>query len=462
MSIVIKKKSNANQLGADVAPGTVIEFPAALAGPAVELTEDAVAEAFAQKYADELRFDHTNGKWFVWTGHRWQQNDTQAAFDFARHLCREQRHGQRIMGSKKAAEGVEHMARRDQRLAVTADNWDRNPLLLGTPGGTVDLKTGTLNPPSRKDFITKLTAVTPAAKPDCPLFRKFLGEATGGDEQLQQFLQQWAGYCLTGDTREHALLFIYGPGGNGKSLLQSVMIEILGNYAQVAAMETFAAKKHASHLTELAMLNGARLVAVSETEYGQAWSERRINQFTGGDKITANFMHRDMFTYTPQLKLLVIGNHKPKITTVNDAARRRFNIVPFMHKPKEPDMTLLSKLRTEFPAILRWMVEGCLNWQQHGLTRPEIVGKATGDYFEEQDLLGRWIEERCNTGVGLKAGASDLYKSWSAFAANNGENAGSSVSFAERMTTERGFEKKKSGAMYYAGIELKKELAMPV
>ena len=454
MPVVLKKKPLPAPPNLPEQPGAVIKFPAAAALASVELSEDAIAEEFAQAYLDRLRFDHTRGKWFVWDVSRWKRNDTELAFDYARHLCRQYRKDQLRMSSRKAAEGVELMAQRDRRLAVTSEIWDRDPFLLGTPGGTVDLKTGVLQPVAREHFITKLTSVTPAATADCPLFRKFLAEATAGDEELQRYIQRWAGYCLTADTREHALLFIYGPGGNGKGVLKNAMTEILGDYAATAGMDTFAASKHQRHLTELAMLDGARLVAVSETEKGQAWSETRINQFTGGDLVTANFMRQDAFTYRPRLKLMIIGNNKPKLISVNDAARRRFNIVPFTHKPNEVDKQLGDKLRLEYPGILRWMIDGCQDWLKNGLGRPDVVGKTTADYFEEQDLFGRWIEENCNRGAGLKASSAALYDSWKTFATDNGDDAGSSTSFAPRMA-ERGFEKKKSGSVYYLGIELK-------
>jgi putative DNA primase/helicase len=454
MSVVVKKKVVADQAIVVDQPGIVVSFPAAMTNPAVELTEDAVAEEFAKTYGDKLRFDHTQDKWFVWDGLRWRRNDTELAFDYARHLCRKYRKDQLRMGSRKAAEGVERMARCDQRLAVTSKVWDTDRFLLGTPAGTVDLKTGVPKPPIEEDYITKLTSVPPAPEADCPLFLKFLSEATGGDKELERFIQQWAGYCLTGDTSEQALLFIYGPGGNGKSILQGMMTQILGDYAQTAAMDTFAASKHHRHLTELAMLAGARLVAVAETENGQAWSETRINRLTGGDLVTANFMHKDLFTFRPELKLMIVGNHKPKIGVVNDAARRRFNIAPFVQKPKEPDPQLGDKLRAEYPAILRWMINGCLDWRKHGLVRPKVVSNTTADYFDEQDTFGRWLEEKCIRAVGLKEGSSNLYASWKGFAADNGEEAGSSISFASRMA-ERNFEKKKSGSVQYVGVALK-------
>ena len=121
------------------------------------------------------------------------------------------------------------------------------------------------------------------------------------------------------------------------------------------------------------MLRGARLVTASETEEGRAWAEARIKAMTGGDPITARFMRQDYFTFQPQFKLTIIGNHKPVLSNVDDAARRRFNMVPFLYKPPAKDKELEAKLLKEAPGILRWMIEGCLDWQKNGLIQPDVV-----------------------------------------------------------------------------------------
>ena len=113
-----------------------------------------------------------------------------------------------------------------------SDAWDRDPLLLGTPGGVVDLRSGNLRVGERKDLITKLTAVAPAEAPDCPRWLRFLEEATGADAELIHFLQQLCGYCLTGLTIEQVLAFIHGPGGNGKSVFVNTIQKILGDYTR--------------------------------------------------------------------------------------------------------------------------------------------------------------------------------------------------------------------------------------
>jgi putative DNA primase/helicase len=421
----------------------------------VELTEDAIARDLVDSYAECMRFDHDVGQWFHWNGNCWHADETGRGFDIARLHCRGLRGDNRQLSTRRSIEGVEMMARRDQRVAVTSNNWDRDPLLLGTPGGVVDLRTGQLQEADPAHFITKLTRVAPAEEgAACSEFMKFLHAATGGDDDVKKLLQQFGGYCLSGLTKEQVLLFIYGPGGNGKSVLQMAFKEILGDYAVTSAMETFAASKQQRHLTELAMLRGARLVGVSETEKEQKWAQARINQLTGGDPITANYMRQDHFTFVPQFKLLIVGNHKPQIPTVNDAARRRFIIVPFLYKPTKPDPQLMDKLRAEYPAVLRWMIDGCLDWQQNGLSMPDVVKEATSEYFEEQDLVGRFIKEEAVCSPELQTPAAVLFEAYKEFAITNGENPGSSTSFGSQLA-QHGFKKKKSSTSIYLGIGLK-------
>jgi putative DNA primase/helicase len=253
-------------------------FQQSQSGKQEQITEDSAALAFAARYRDELRFDHHIGRWFRWTGNRWQKDETQLAFawarDLARDLAREHAPKNTVTGKAAFAGSVERFARADQTLAATTETWDRDQWLLGTPGGTVELVTGSVRAASATDFITKVTAVAPAETVDCPTWLRFLHEATAGDEELVAYLQRFCGYLLTGVTREHALLFIYGPGGNGKGTFLNNVAAVLGDYAQVAAMETFTDSPTDRHPTDLAMLRGARLVTASETEERRAWAEK--------------------------------------------------------------------------------------------------------------------------------------------------------------------------------------------
>jgi len=429
------------------------------------VTEDSAAAQFAELYRGRLRFCHDTGSWFEWDGVSWRQNRTGVAFNWARLLARKLAENEpdrvRYTTSKTSfATGVEKFARVDPILAVTMDAWDDNPFLLGTPGGMVDLTTGELCASDPGSGITKLAGCAPARDASCPLWLRFLDDATGGDVQAVRFLQQWCGYSLTGDTREHALIFVYGPGGNGKSVFLNVVTGILGDYATTAAMDTFTASHNDKHPTDLAMLRGARLVTASETEEGRAWAEARIKQMTGGDIITARFMRQDFFSFRPNFKLTIVGNHKPALRNVDEAARRRFNIVPFIRKPSQPDPELETKLRAEWPGILRWMIDGCLDWQENGLVRPASVTEATQAYFSDQDLFGQWLEEECEVDLEnphLWDLSADLFASWSEFARKAGEAAGTAKTFAESMRRKGLQQHRMKTARGFRGIRLKQD-----
>ncbi len=429
------------------------------------LTEDGIALAFTERFKDELRYCHHTGAWFHWDDTRWKREETKLAFCWARNMCRtlgksaDNIKVRAIIGKASVAASVERFAQADRAHAVTSEIWDRDTWLLGTPQGVIDLRTGELRPARQGDYITKQTSVGPAPSAHAPVWSKFLSEATRGDVGLQRFLQQMAGYCLTGNIREEALFFIYGVGGNGKSKFLDAIMNVMADYAKTAAMDTFMASALDKHSTDVAMLHGARLVSVSETEEGRAWAESRIKRLTGGDEVTARFMRQDNFTYRPQYKLLIVGNHKPVLHNVDDAARRRFNILPFINKPETPDKQLAEKLKAEYPAILRWMIEGCLDWQQNGLVRPSVVTEATQAYFDDQDLFGQWLEECCEIGPREWEATSRLFSSWKDHAERSGEHPGSVKAFSANLS-KRDFLpelKRVSGVVtrLYRGISLK-------
>ena len=428
------------------------------------VTEDQAAVRFARQYQGRLRFCHDHGTWFEWDGAIWRKNITGLAFNWARELARDLAANEpdkiRYVASKAAFAGsVERFAKTDPTLAVTAAAWDANSFLLGTPGGTVDLKTGRLLPADPRDGLTKATAVTPTVKAECPSWLRFLDDTTGSDVGMIRFMQQWAGYSLTGDTGEHSLIFICGEGGNGKSVFVNTITGIMSAYAMTAAMDTFIASNADKHTTDLAMLRGARLVTSSETEEGRQWAESRIKQLTGGDPVTARFMRKDNFTYLPSFKLTIIGNHKPTLKNVDDAARRRFNIVPFTFKPPRPDRELEHKLRVEWPSILRWMIDGCLDWQRHGLLRPASIMDATTSYFADQDVFGSWLNEDCDVEPGniwKSQMSAELFAAWQTYARNAGESAGTRKTFSDQLQ-RHGVEVHKGtgGTRTYRGIRLR-------
>lgn len=233
-------------------------------------------------------------------------------------------------------------------------------------------------------------------------------------------------------------MFVYGGGGNGKSLLVELTSHVLRDYAQTAAVDTFTASKGEKHPTDMAGLVGARLVVASETDRNKAWDEPKLKLLTGGDKVSARFMRQDFFEFTPQFKLTFVGNHQPRLANVDDAMRRRLRILPFTRKPTSPDPLLLDELKAEAPQILNWMIRGCVEWQEKGLGTSAAIRAATEEYFASQDTFADWLEERCVLDETAFCPSADLFASWSAFATGRREDAGNQIAFGAEMK-KRGF-----------------------
>jgi P4 family phage/plasmid primase-like protien len=415
--------------------------PDDMATPA-KYSELSVASEFARQLSSDLRYVAAWGRWMVFTGSRWQQDHTLRYVEHAKRMCAAVSETARAdystfttetqrnatiakYGERRTIMSITELSRSDTALAATIDQWDADLWALNTPAGVVDLRTGTLRAPRVDDYCTKITRTAPATSADCPQWLRFLDTATGGDPALVAFLRRLMGYALTGAVTEHVLVFFHGPGGNGKGTFLNTMAWILGDYAQTAGMSVFTENKHEAHPTELASMMGARLVVAQETEEGKRFNESRIKALTGGDPVTARFMRQDEFTFQPQLTLVMSGNHKPSLRNVDEALRRRFRLVPFdaAIPANQRDPNLSEKLRAEAPAILRWAIDGCIEWQRTGLDAPARVMDATDDYFEAQDTLGAWVEENCETGQGLSWSRGDLYADYKRWCGAAGEFA---------------------------------------
>ena len=428
--------------------------------------EDAIALTFAERHAHELRYVAAWGRWLAFDGTRWQFDDTLHAFDRARAICREvaldSDKPATSVASAKTVAAVERLAKADRRLAATVAQWDSDGWLITDEAATVDLRTGIGRAPDPLDYITKKAACScaPAGTPH-PLWTQFLKRVTDGNAELQRFLQRYVGYCCTGLTNEHRFVFAYGTGANGKSTFINTVAGIFGDYATVADMSTFVASNTEHYPTDLAKLNGARLVVAQETKKGRRWDESKIKALTGGDKITARFMRQDFFDFVPTFKLFICGNHKPRLESVDEAIRRRLLLAPFTVQipPAERDLQLADKLKAEWPAILRWMIDGALQWQRIGLKPPAAVLDATEDYFAEQDNLQQWLDECTEAGGAFDhTRTTELFASWKQWCDARNSNPGSAQALSTALT-DKGFVKKRnnSGQQGFRNLVVRKE-----
>ncbi|WP_168206581.1 phage/plasmid primase, P4 family [Lacipirellula limnantheis] len=438
-------------------------------------TDVANARRFSAAHGHRIRFVYVWNKWLVFTGARWEFDVSgavmRAAKDVADGIYKEaatcEDHDEqealvkwaKTSHSRTRLDAMIELAKSEEPIPASHESFDADPWLLNCVNGTVDLRSGSLHPHAACDMLSKSTGVEyPVEAGDEPvLWLEFLEKIFRGDVELIGFVQRLMGSALPGEVIEHLLAIFYGGGANGKSVLIETILASLGEYAMKAPAGLLMASRGERHPTELADLFGKRLVAITETGDGQRLDERLVKETSGGDTIRARRMREDFWQFKPSHLSVLVTNHKPVVRGTDNGIWRRLRLVPFTVTIPEAqqDKRLPTKLLNERGAILRWMVQGCVEWQRSGLQAPPQVMAATEEYRGESDTFGQWFDEhlKAEPSLGYMASvkASAAFASYKAWCEEIGERNLSNRRFGERMA-ERITGKRVSNGTYYEGI----------
>lgn len=437
---------------------------------AARLTDAGNAELLAKLHGNDLRFCQARGGWLVWSGSHWVEDSTKevhrraAAIPFA--LWKEASdaggRGGRTEDGLDASEVVQwaldsrsssrhqamvKLAEHQAGIAVAHETFDRELLLLNAQNGTVDLRTGELRAHRREDLMTGCAPTRYDANARAPRFEKFLEEALP-DADVRKYVQRFCGYCATGVVREHVLVVFFGElGRNGKGTLIRTLEKVLGKLYVKAVSNDLVLVKNGNqpHPTHRYTLLGARLAYFSETADGSRFDAAELKRLTGGDMINARRMHKDEFLFEPTAKLLLQTNRKPKADAGDQAFWERMHLVEWpVSFADRIDHTLEPTIQGdgdrdagERAGVLRWIVEGALEWQRIGLAPPTAITDATKAYRTSEDVVARFLDERTEkvaVHVGAKVKIADLFRSFQKWCDDNGERSGgTSRAFAEQL-----------------------------
>jgi putative DNA primase/helicase len=436
-------------------------------------TDIANAVRLAARRGADMRYTAASG-WLVWDGSRWREDakgvrvqafakeTALAIFDeikFAPDRDTTMRHAKRSQG-KTAIEAMISLARSEPRIMAEITDFDTDLMRFNVANGTLDLTNGELRPHRREDLITRISPIEFDPNAECPRWQAFLCRVLSNDAGLYQYARRLVGYLLTGKTSEQVLHFLYGLGANGKSVFCEILEALMGDYAIVVSPEVVMVKRHQGIPNDIARLRGVRAAFMNETSQGSRFDEAKLKDLTGGDTLTGRFLHQEFFDFPPTHKLVIRGNHKPTINGTDEGIWRRLRLVPFTVSipPEEQDRELIDKLRAELPGILRWAVEGCLEWQRDGLKPPAVIVDAVREYRQESDTLGRFITEYCTVRNLAQVKSGAFFQKYQQYADTGGERWLSHKDLPQEMQ-RRGFQWKRSnaGGMYY-GIELNSDL----
>lgn len=432
-------------------------LPSSIPNISQHLSDLGNARSLIQLHGKDLLYSHEFG-WSVWNGSIWVQDKTgelvrRAADTIAKFYV--EAASLTDLSARKAL--VDHarkseseprlramvsLASAEPGVTVSIAAMDQHPFLLPVANGVVDLHTGVIRAPRRKDLLTAALGVPFDETATCPNWDAFLWRAMSGNTRLIAFLQRAVGYSLTGSTGEQIFFLLHGDGANGKSTFVRTLLELVGPYGRMCPTQTLLTRKGEHIPNDLARLRGARAVAAVETDGGRRLSEALVKQLTGGDIVVARFLHHEFFEFSPQFKLWLAVNYKPRITGTDEAIWRRVKLIPFTVTipPAERDRTLSDRLRAELPGILAWAVRGCLEWQVHGLQDPEEVCAATKQYREEEDYLGPFLRETCVLDASVSATKRQIYDVYVAWTKESGESCIKSMREFGTALRDRGFK----------------------
>ena len=443
---------------------------AAPSGSTSIYSEDWHALRLVAAYGDRIRWCPDRGKWLTWTPTGWAWEGTHREAGTVRELAKAvvrdlppdtpaSQHRRCL--SAQGITGALVQAASDPRVTVPYAELDADPWALNTPGGLVNLRDGSIRPATPGDLVTRATTASPAGSWRGGRWEAFLAETFGAaDNELATYVQTLIGYSAVGLVGAHVLPFAYGSGGNGKGVTMEAVVAVLGSYATTAPARFLMAGGE-RHETEIARLAGARMVVASEVDDADRFDEGKVKLLTGGDSLTARFMNRDHFTFTPSHTLWLVGNHLPAVRSGGDSFWRRLRLIPFEHTvPPESRVDDLQGLlaREHGGEILTWLIEGAVRYAAHGLAEPAGVRAATADYAHDTDTVARFLEEAALLGGGeqVRTPVAAVYGAYDRWCKASGDTPLSQKALTQALRARHGIDSVKGakGARAYVGISL--------
>jgi putative DNA primase/helicase len=396
---------------------------------------------FIRLFGETVRYVHTWGAWYIWNGSHWAKDETNAIHRMARQVVRsiyaeasrtESSDTRKNLGrwalsceSVGRIAAMIEMAKSEEQISAEHTLFDKEPWLLNCKNGTINLRTGELRRHDPADYLTKRIEIDYDSSAHAPTWERFLARITNGDTALADYLQRAIGYTLTGDTSEQCLFFLHGDGSNGKSTFFNAVMPLLGPYyGKLHASSLLKRQNEGGVPNDIAALMGIRMVVSSEMANNQ-FDEEKVKDLTGNEPVSARFMRAEWFRFTPEFKIWLYGNTKPRIRGMDHGIWRRIRLIPFTATipDSEKDPQLSAKLRNELPGILAWAVRGCLEWQRTGLITPECVRVATEGYRDEMDTIGAFLSECCVINPKAYTPMGELYNAYTSWCEKSGERA---------------------------------------
>ena len=477
--------------GSDAVPDTAADPPPGgsagsdIAPDGYRNTDTGNAERVAARHAGVVRWIEDRSTWTVFTGKRWEDDpDGGRVSHLAVGVLRDTHHwatgAERDAGTepaKRAAVRLKaHSLKSEQAgalrsllerlkaipgMTVPAGAFDRDRHLLNLLSGTVDLRDGTVGTHDASQLITRVIPQT--YDPDAPATSALWNDTLARfqpDVEVRSFLQVFAGYCATGETRERKMIIAYGIGRNGKGTLMEPLVRALGPYAKVVQTATFERGGNRDNPYAMADLRGARLASAAESNKGSAFNEALVKSVTGGGQQVTRAIYERSVSWEPDFKLVLETNNKPRIKEAGPAIWDRVTLVPFDVRLEESDVDPTVKQRLvsggdEQRAILAWVISGAVTYYADGLRVPKAIRRASDAFRADSDELAEFLDTRCLREDANRVRARDLHQAHSTWREDEHEKPLTSRALKDALTDRGYVQKRDASGIWWKGIRLR-------
>lgn len=447
----------------------------------IEREEQGDSTIFSELFKDKVIYDHKESTWYLWNGHIWQRDDKQQVYNLTELVAETYQENMSALPShflKKCAYRIRRLHRlvgirnclelAKSKMSLDTE-WDNDPFKLAVSNGVLNLQTGKLEKGKPDDYIRTTSEIEwKGLDEPAPRFEKFLEEIFDGNQEVIKFIQRLFGYAMTGLNVEHVLPIFYGPEGrNGKGVLLKIICHVLGNdLASPVSKEILLSgiRNPGASAPFLFELQDKRFVYAEETTEGAKFDEGQVKMLTGGTPFAAKELYHQPVTITPKYLLVMTTNSKPQVSADDPAIWERILLIEFtqrfMENPeldneRKIDKFLYEKLTEEASGILAWLVRGCMEWQKHkSLLTPQCVKYTTDAYKNDQDSIGRFLQDECEILNDAKVYASDLQSRYNTWA--TGDTKKMNRHEFSKSIRDKGFERNRDASgYYYTGLQLK-------
>lgn len=438
---------------------------------AYNISSALVADITLQLIQDTYRYDTSLKSWWKFNGQRWVEylgliSYIRMVANDIKKRCEMPENKGFVFGHKKIHNdrfvfSVVNLLVHEQSLHILPEDFDKNQELLNTPAGTVNLRTGQMQPHQASDLLKNITNVSPLDDEEgykCSNYLKHLSFMTQNDVGYQLFLEKLSGYCLTGQTFMEQFYWLFGPGSNGKSALIETWVNLMGDYAGTTTGDHFAFSAGHHAMDADAKLKGKRLVYIDELS-GNRFDAPKLKRFT---TTSARIMCQEKFTksyeYTNTAKLIFCSNHKPKIDGSDGGFSRRLQLCDFIvsHPVVIKNFQQLY-LDPEASYILNRMIKNATKvLSDLTIETPDTVKEASQDYLDDNNVFKDFIDEAFDKGKHYSAPYKAIKDAFRVYCVENGLDVQLSDTQMGNLLNVMGYKKSKSNNIRLRlGLQLK-------